>query len=204
MLKSLLKVLVLVVGLMAVTGCGGHYVLDNKYIDPSQIVSSNEPDAIKVYVGEYRFNDKRGSPICLNCSRAEGEMAPWIKRAVKEYLKNIYFTDKKQDASIVIETTKISFDADWTSAASNGYFTVNGNPLRIKVNSRSGGDFIAREPHFKNAVESISILLARAIKDSLTVAGGSINITNFPTYIHAWFKIKDDNTPKIYDVEIER
>lgn len=51
--------------MLVVSGCGGHYVLD-KYIDQSIAVSSDNLDAIKVYVGNYRFNDKMGS--ILICS----------------------------------------------------------------------------------------------------------------------------------------
>lgn len=93
-MRAILKVLMLAIAVMAVTGCGGHYALD-KYIDRSQLAGSNEPNAIKVYVGKHNFNDGTGHSLQLTRSVAEGEISPWIKKSLIDVIGNIRFVDSQ-------------------------------------------------------------------------------------------------------------
>ncbi|MEW6741091.1 MAG: hypothetical protein AB1325_14475 [Nitrospirota bacterium] len=128
-----LKVLGLVAAIMMVSGCGGHYVLDG-YIDQSQIVSSDDPNAIKVYVGEYRFNDGPGGPQSLNKSTAKGEISPWIKKALVNEIGNIAFVGGKEKADIIIETQKVEFNV----GPKNVILTnINGNSLLFSTYFRT-------------------------------------------------------------------
>lgn len=208
-----LRVLVLVVVMVtaiAMGGCAVYYKVDN-FIDPDQIRSSNKPDAVKVYVGKYRFSDGPGGPLTIGKTIFEGEMSLWIKKALLDEISNINFVEDKKNANIIIEPQNVSIDKGALGGKFKLSVVVNGQNIKIitQMKTRYFMDLaVQNNEDGCNATFATATLLAQTIKNSMTIAGNSISIGNLPVKIEAAFKIRRGKCPmdksEIYDIEVTK
>jgi hypothetical protein len=203
---SFLKVFGLVAVVIGLMGCGGHYVMDG-YIDQNQIVSSNSPDAIKVYVKKLNFNDGPGGPQSLNKSTAEGEISPWIKKAIKDEVDNVNFVDNKQHADIVIEPQRVEFNVGaWGPKNLIGAMVNNQEITVVAYGKTNNGLSPLNNMQFSNMLMASSKLLVYALKQSISVTNGKVVILNIPKKINATFRNNDNQNfnGDLYDIEVTR
>ncbi|MEW6739978.1 MAG: hypothetical protein ACOYU2_06000 [Nitrospirota bacterium] len=204
-----LKVLGLVVVVVIVSGCGAHYVLDG-YIDQSQIVSSNDSDAIKVYVGEYRFNDEPGHKFRIGHRSAEGEISPWIKQAIKKEFGKVNFVDDKAHSDVAIETKRVEFNAGWngihtriTSNVNNKMFIVDlyaRRPIKFTFNlSDSREIYILR-------MERTTEFMAKLLKQHIVKRNGAWIVDELPYEVRATILVDHDLNvlEEPYDIEVKK
>ncbi|MDI6729123.1 MAG: hypothetical protein QMD44_09410 [Thermodesulfovibrionales bacterium] len=205
-MKGILKVLVLVIGVMVVSGCGGHYVLD-KYIDQNQIVSSNDPNAINVYVGGCKFNDGPGGPQSLNKSTAEGEISLWIKKALVEEFGKVTFVDSKQQADIAIETKKVEFNVGGWGPKNRVTSVINCKEITVVAYGKTNNGLSPiNNIQFSNMLMASSKLLAQTLKQSISIVNGKTTVSNLPKKIEATFRNNNDKEfdGNIYDIEVSK
>lgn len=211
-MKAFLKILVLAAVVMTAAGCGGHYMMD-QYIDQSAILSSNAPDAIKVYVGECRFNDGPGGPQSLNKSTAEGEISPWIKTAIKNEIENVRFVENKQSADISIEPQKVEINMGGWGAKFRLTLLINGQKIVVTAHKRAPFNLIKgvmplHDIHFVNGLKASTKLLALTLKQNIQITDGRVvTVATLPSEVEAKYKEKYEPHPfdgKLYDIEVTK
>ena len=191
------RILSLVIAVIGLTGCGAHYVLD-KYIDQSQIVSSNNPGAIKAYVGEYRFQDGPGAKIRV----AEGEISLWNRKALKDAFGEVAFVDSKKNADITIETHKVELANTagcGLKPCSRFYISVNNEPITLIV--RHPNEFLSSvsERVFLNYMLAYTKLFTTVLRDVMT--DGVKNNAKMPSEVMADMELKDGIFTNLSKVE---
>jgi hypothetical protein len=193
-MKALLKVLVLVVITITMTSCA-HYVMDAaNYIDMTHIASSNNPTAVKVYVGNYRFKGGSG----FGNITAEGELSPWLKKGVANALKDVSFVDNPQIADITI----IPVEYNYTHAFLRSTLLLDLNGKQVKLITVANEQIrIINDKDFERHILGLADLLALILKDSVT--GNRIDLTKVPVEIRSLAKMKGGQYVGIENVKIK-
>ena len=141
-----LKVLVLVVGVMVVSGCAGYHRVDISPLDSQPLVRTGEE--IKVYVEPHEFDVCTRSLIPIRAIPFNfcdsGEMSGYIIPALAA---NNIRIGSKDDHNVIVRTSEINFTNASQGLKATTKFLINGYTVEIVTtiyggfgNNLGGGD----------------------------------------------------------------
>jgi len=196
---NVLKVLVLVIMTTMTTGCIAHYKMDAaNFIDITRIESSKSPDAVKVYVGNYRFKGSSG----FGNITAQGEISPWLKKGVVDVLKDVSFVDNPRIADIVI--VPVEYNYAWAIITSTLLLELNGKQVKLIARHREfeGMGLFLDDVTFNRYMLGLSDLLKRVLENSVT--GNHIDLSKVPSEIKGTFRVKGGKFTHMENIKVKQ
>ena len=194
---NVLKVLVLVIMTTMTTGCIAHYKMDAaNFIDITRIASSKSPDAVKVYVGNYRF---KGGLILGNIT-AQGEISPWLKKGVVDALKDVSFVDNPRIADIVIVPVEYVYTHAWLESAL--LLDLNGKQVKLIAKHEDLWGRFLNDVFFNNLMLGLSDLLKRILETSVT--GNRIDLSKVPSEIRGIVRSKGGKFTHMENIKVKQ
>lgn len=126
-MKGFLKVLVVVVGVMVVSGCGGYNSkLSQAQWEPKKLTNDNN---VKVFVKSYHYNSCTGSAIAIVRFCREGQFENYIVKEIEN--AGITVVDSIENSNVVVDTIDVEFGRHATGFKTTTKLRLNAFEITI-------------------------------------------------------------------------
>ncbi|MBZ0154936.1 MAG: hypothetical protein K8I29_01825 [Alphaproteobacteria bacterium] len=188
----ILSCLLFVIG--ALIGCV-HYSMDS-LINNENLIAVNRPDAVRVFISSYRFNDSRA----FGRVKVEGDLTLWLKQALYSDVKNIVFVDNQQEGDILIEVKDLNLVSK-VGIKPNTSLSLHINNEPVKLIARHPNELsIVDERVLSNNLKGVSHLLAYVLNISLN--GNRFDVNKLPVEVKADIQTTNGLYNNLYDFRI--
>lgn len=198
------RLAILISILLLFVSCGYRVNLRSDTVPDMPEVSGEQ---IKIYVTPYIFEDGVGNKLQIGWSRAEGDIANWIKRAIRTEIPGAVYTTEQQGSDLVIVPTAVEFNRA-AGIKARIAATVNGKEIVARVYGKSPGLYFRPfgEDDYNNSLTLAARLMASEVKKGIKRDGQKVTLSDIPRTVSASFtratRVVDFS--EIFDYEVER
>jgi hypothetical protein len=168
---TVLKVLVLVVVAVVVSGCAttGYRKVDVTPMNYQPLTSDKE---IRVYIKPYKYDTCTGGAIAIWRYCGKGEISDFIRPAL--IASNIPIAGTEQDGNVVIKTLDVEYGRHTTGFKATTTFLINNYTIKIVAKVYDENFWHVFNKDGENALYVTAEILAKLVKNNI---GGDHEIT---------------------------